>query len=170
MLSLLPRELVFPENDAFPARGQTKTAPLCFVSAAQGPGPALPLSTSGRTAQGSKQGVASHQVGGDTLPPPLQGTRGAGRGASPSGGATWVSSHFTARRSTVCVSGAPSILQENRSYCEGEPDRGSLSFLPGTGRPRGRAPGCSLVHLGISASRGYAPERTKEQERNSSQK
>lgn len=138
MLSLHPRDLVFPENDAFPAKGQTKTAPLCFVSAAQEPGPALPLSTSGRTGQGFKQGVASHQVGEDTLPPPLQGTRGAGRGASPSGGATWVPSHFIAHRSRVCVSGAPSILQEDRSCCEGEPDRGSLSLLPGTGRPRGR--------------------------------
>ena len=158
MLSLRPRDLVLPENDAFPAKGQTKTAPLCLVSAAREPGPALPLSTSGRTGQGFKQGVATHQVGEDT-PPPLQGTRGAGRGAS------WVSSHFIAHRSRVCVSGAPSILQEDRSCCQGEPDRGSLSLLPGTGRPRGRASGCSLVHLGILASCGYAPKRTKEQER-----
>ncbi|KAJ8797174.1 hypothetical protein J1605_017402 [Eschrichtius robustus] len=69
MLSLRPRDLVLPENDAFPAKGQTKTAPLCFVSAAQEPGPALPLSTSGRTGQGFKQGVATHQVGEDTPRP-----------------------------------------------------------------------------------------------------
>lgn len=58
----------FLRNGACPAKGQTATARLCFVSAAREPGSARPLRTHRGTGQDFPEGVATRQVGEDPKP------------------------------------------------------------------------------------------------------